>query len=115
MKIDYELVRQLLLKIELSADGHRVFSNMDFFVCFPDENQVKVDYHLKYLLDSGLVEGDNTICIVDITPYGREYLDNIRDDSVWKSVKERIHKLDSVALPVVSKVAESIVLKALGL
>lgn len=35
MKIDYELVRQLLLKIELFADGHKVFSNMDFFRMLP--------------------------------------------------------------------------------
>lgn len=115
MKIDYDLVRTLLLQIEDITDGRKDFSIFYFSKCLPDVPIKAIDYHLKYLIDSGMVEGVIWEFVTDITPYGREYLNSIRNDSIWSKTKERIQPLGSVALDVVSELGKSFVLEKIGL
>lgn len=116
MKLDYDLLRSLLLTIEEEADGYRNLSIEYFTQGIPDADFIKVRYHLKYLIDANLIEGAyEQDIIMDITPTGRNYLDHIRDDSIWENTKARLHPLASVPLSIVSQVAASCISKVLGL
>jgi DNA-binding PadR family transcriptional regulator len=116
MKLNYDLVRDLLLLIEEKSDGHKNFSLFFFFDEIPNYSKDSIDYHLKYLHDANLIEcTDNYDYVIDITPYGRDYLNNIRNDGIWQSTKEKFQPLGSVTLSVVSEIAKSLLLKQLGL
>ena len=114
MKLDYDLIRNLLLRIEEDSDGHTNFSLFYFFEAFPEVDKASIDYHLKYLYDAGFVEGSRDF-IIDITPYGREYLDSIRDKNIWENTKKKFQPLGTVTFSVISDIAKSLVLKQLGL
>lgn len=114
MKLNYDLIRNLLIEIEEITDGHTNFSCFYFFDKFPGVNEDIIEYHLKYLFDAGLVEGAEGY-VIDITPFGRDYLDNIRDHTIWEETKSKIHPLGSVTLSVISEIAKSLVLSKLGL
>ena len=43
------------------------------------------------------------------------FLDNIRDDNVWKETTKTISGLKSVSLDIISQVAAAIILKMVGI
>ena len=114
LKLNHDLIRDLLLYIEDKSDGQQGFAPDDFCAAFPAEPPLTVKYHLKYLADAGLVERVRAY-ILDITPLGRNYLDNIRSQSVWEVTKQRFQPLGSVTLDVISEIAKAAVLSHLGL
>lgn len=114
MKLNYDIIRDLLLKIEEITDGNKNFSPIYFFKEFSETEETVIAYHLKYLFDAGLVEGSEGY-VIDITPFGRNYLDSIRNHTIWEETKSKIQPLGSVTLSVVSEIAKSLILSKLGL
>jgi hypothetical protein len=119
MQRDMDLVRDLMLRIEADPvlDGNRfiAFNKSDDF---PGHSVDEVTYHVDLLLEAGLVKGHSgnpNPLISQLTWKGHEFLDDIRDPSIWASVKERTKGLTSVALTVVAAVAEAEIKKKLGL
>lgn len=51
----------------------------------------------------------------DITPKGLDYLNNVRNESVWSKTKERIKPMEQVTFDLISEVAKSYLLSKLGL
>lgn len=116
MKLDYDLIRGLLIIIEEDTDGYRNFYPEYFCHKLPDGTPIQIRYHLKYLLDARLIEGTYTCdAIIDITPLGRDYLDHVRNDTVWEKTKKKLQPLGTVPLSVVSQVAASCISSLLGL
>ncbi|MBM4881143.1 DUF2513 domain-containing protein [Vibrio parahaemolyticus] len=89
MKRDMELIRKLLLTIEknprqLEVEGY-------------DKNQVK--YHALLLIEAGFLDGNvsDTLANTSVVPSfvsvnrltwdGHEFLDNIRKEEVWNTIK----------------------------
>lgn len=114
MRLNHDLIRQLLLRIEDIADGCTNFPLQYFIEEFPEYSQKDVNYHIKFLSDAGLIESHEAY-VIDITPYGRNYLDSIRNNSIWENTKEKIQPLGSVALSVISDIGLSLIKKQLGL
>lgn len=114
MKLNHDLIRELLLHIEEISDGNTNFPSNYFLKPLRHYPERFVTYHLKFLLDAGLIEGKNGY-ITDITPYGRNYLDNIRNETIWIKTKNRLQPVGSVTLSVISEVAKSFILSKLGL
>lgn len=114
MQIDHDLLRALLLEIEMSSDGDRSFSIEYFTDKFQSEKPIKVRYHLKYLKDSELIETIQDY-VIDITPHGRNYLDSIRNQTIWTETKKKIKPFGSVTLSIISEIAKSLILDRLGL
>jgi Hypothetical protein (DUF2513). len=115
MKLDNDLVRLMLLEVEEIVDGSICYEINSFCeVHFPDTDFSKTRYHMKYLIDAGYVESIRGF-FVDITPTGRDFLNNVRDNQVWATTKETIKPLGTVALNVVSEVAATIVKKTFNL
>lgn len=118
MKLDYDLIRNLLLRIEDKTDGVTNFYYQDIvgnhFTTVPTS---AVEYHIKFLYDSGFVQCPRSshLHIIDITPKGRDYLDNVRNVDIWEKTKDKANSLGPVTLDVIKELAKSLILGHLGL
>lgn len=127
IKRDLELIRKILLTVENAEPGERItektFAN--------DYDKKIINTHFKILMDRNFIEtkeehylvpangclyGTTNIRILRLTADGYDYLDSIRDDSIWESTKKALASSGgNVALDVIKKVATSIALSKLGL
>ena len=93
MKRNWDLIRRILLKLEEKADTDS----------FLHSDQVKgyaaevVAYHYKLMADAELINiddisdmGGEDYAALSLTWQGHEFLDNIRNDTVWNKVKATI-------------------------
>ncbi len=96
MKRDMDLVRQILLKIE-SEYRTRPLNN----ITVNGYDKETIAYHCRIMNEAGLVsgykashsfEGLSGFSVGPLTWEGCDYLDKIRDDSVWGKTKEVITK-----------------------
>lgn len=121
MKLNYDLIRELLLYYEDMTDGERPLSDKFVADTVQTDSLEILSYHVKYLIDAGFVEHkiithEKVRVIVDITPAGRSYLDSVRNATVWNRVKEHFKDtLGSVAIEAVTAVARHAMFKAIGL
>jgi predicted transcriptional regulator len=78
-------------------------------------------YHIQILKDGELIKDYakagymGIISVNDLTWKGHQYLDNIREDHIWKAVKEKASKVGSVSLQVMIPLATAIIQQKLGL
>lgn len=124
MKRDADLYRCLLLDIEASdaplTQAHEVEG-------FTEE---QVAYHLAQIVEGGLAVGPDprypstgvrthiplSVIARRLTPAGHDFIDNLRDETVWKAVKSRMGKAGStVALEVIKALAQTVVRETLHL
>lgn len=116
MKLDHDLIRELLLALEDITDG---FQNIHISHIqeryLPDYDLKAIYYHVKQLSQAGLIQtpGVSSKHIIDITWYGHQYLANIKNDSIWSKTKEIIKPVGTVTLDVVAEIAKTLVLKSL--
>jgi hypothetical protein len=124
---DMDLIRTLLLRIDadpmcdgmhwLLPDKSSDLGGLDISGHSFDE----VAYHLNLLIEAGFLKGRPPIdpmsmpVLSRLTWQGHEFLDDIRDESIWTKTKERLKGLPSVALSVVMQIAEAEIKKKLGL
>lgn len=94
MKRDMELCRKILFAIEEQYVDVAILN-----LKIESYSMEQVAYHCKILHEAGLVSdynslyGDNHIIsfsVGSITWNGQEYLDKIRDDTVWNKIKSQI-------------------------
>ncbi|MEQ7275204.1 DUF2513 domain-containing protein [Enterococcus thailandicus] len=122
MKLKPDLIRDILLFAE-SLDYQETVSNKDIFTS-PFLNKYKPE-EIAYAVDrlgpneAGFINGGTrsngyTISILSLRYKGHQYLDDIRDDGIWKDTKSKISVLASVSVPVIQEVAKAITLKKLG-
>ncbi len=115
IKLNHDLIRNLLLKIEEISDGKNKISYEHLHKNLQNYNGLELSYHLKYLRESNFIQPAGDFHILDITPIGRNYLDNIRNNSIWGNTKAKFQPLESVTFSVITEIAKSLTLKALGL
>ncbi|MCF6197943.1 MAG: DUF2513 domain-containing protein [Hyphomicrobiaceae bacterium] len=139
MKLDMDLVRKILLwlesdptikksnaeevalgtafeekmvEIKLSFDGQGC--NFLDGSEFDGESKDKVLYHYRKLLEADFVNGQDEadfVNILDISFTGHQFLDEIRDDEVWRRTKEGAMKIGSFSIETLRDVAKAIVKK----
>jgi hypothetical protein len=94
MKRDMELIRELMLAIE-SQDGDFNYESVEKI----GYEEPQIDYHLGLLIEAGLVVGEvhplqggySPIIVVDKLSWeGHEFLDNARNESVWKGTMKQV-------------------------
>ena len=89
MKRDMELVRLVLLRVEAATLGAMPDLEIDGYA------EQDIDYNLYQLIQEGLVDGSGawslggtySASIRGLTWPGHEFLDAVRDDSVWSKAK----------------------------
>jgi hypothetical protein len=118
-----DLIRRLLLDLEAAPgalDGSHVVEGYA---------QPEVAYHLALLVKGRLAEGpmptshlgNNTqvpdfVLATRLSFEGHDFIDTLRDDTVWKTVKDKTAKVGStVALEVLKALGQAAVRHTLGL
>ena len=83
MKRDWELIRLILLEIESLPPNKFLFPQQ--IKGFPPE---VVSYHFRILKEAGLIVAEcNHWCIAkSLTWEGYEFLDRIRENSIWNKI-----------------------------
>lgn len=124
MKLDYDLVREIMLTIEESKNSSGPFEP-ELVAAGERINMSRneVGYTLNKLYEDGLITAkpliaDNSFYFLisgNLTISGHQYLDNVRDSKVWKQTKSALSGLKSISLDVVSQTAAAIISKSIGL
>ena len=90
MKRDWDVIREVLLKVEESSGDKEISSEE-----FPEPKRALVAYNMLLLKEAGLVDGggrDSSMgppfAFVNRMKWeGHELLDTIRNDTAWKRIK----------------------------
>lgn len=128
MKLDFDLIREILIALENSTDGHKNFPVQAVYNLNPaffdaHGGVAAVEYHLKQLVLGGYIITTNGYDIrqgfgyvTDLTWEGHEFTRDITDPSIWKKTLTKISSFTSSAsLTIVGQVAGSIIKQQLGL
>ena len=124
MKRDMDLVRSIMLKV---ADSDEPISICDFVDAEHDKQLV--GYHISIMRDAGLVKA--SIMPADDDPYyscrvssltweGNDFLDVVRNETVWEKTKSAISKtVGSATFEMVKsmavKIGEAMLLAQIGI
>lgn len=125
MKLDSDLIREILLKVEASEEPYGP-KETEFTALLSkfDSDRIKFAYTINALSKAELIDG--SVQYASNEPYfinpgnltfeGQKYLDNIRDDTVWNAAKETVGtQFKSVSIDIISTVASNIISNALNL
>lgn len=122
MKRDLNLIRNMLLRIEeLNSTKQKI--TIDSFLDLCAEPAL-ISLHIELLIDSNYIETSEPIycetikdfSIYRITSDGYDYLDSIRENSIWERTENMLFKVGgSAALNVVKDIAVSIIKTRLGI
>jgi hypothetical protein len=114
MKRDRDLIRSLLLEIELKDDGTGNPVNIDKRV----NTDRDITEHLFLLANAGLIEAIDAssmdardIIVLRLTWEGHEYLDNIRDPEIWAGAKSGAQGLGGFSLEILGALAKGLIKK----
>ena len=120
MKRDIDLLRVILMQVESEGQAEEPLLHT---MGIEGLDQALVNEHVKLLIDSGYLEGEykystnNRILLTSIrglTPKAYDFIDNIRNESLWRSIKERITATSGTAsLPIIEHIAHQLVLAAI--
>ena len=122
MKIDLDLVRNILLLVEDKATFSKWLNLKDFLQICSDKD--KLVEHLYLLEKEGFIEGkasyadnecDNFI-VTRISMKAHEYLSTIRNETIWNKTKEKLSDIGgSAPLAIIQELAVGITRVVLGI
>jgi len=103
MKLDYNLIKSILEKIEKDANGYdtvwiQANKLSDSFT------QEQIDYHLQILEDDALIDVQaqggtlGTIAISRLTAEGHRVLEAMQNDTLWNKIKDKVDMLGKQGL-----------------
>lgn len=119
MKLDYDLIRDLLFITEENSDGESPLKDELYLSKLNEKSKARlIRYHLKFLHDVDYIQCKLTVKNIyrpiDITPKGRSYLDSIRNDNVWSKVKTTFaEKAGDMSFDIVKAIATNIIMDML--
>lgn len=94
MKRDMELIRKVLFYIEEHSDSKTLIRQWEI----EGHTTEEISYHVKLMVEHGLVDGRSAgisghlLWYADsLTWQGHDFLDAIKNDTVWEKVKAGIH------------------------
>lgn len=116
MRLNPDCIRSLLIAAE-ERTGYSTFmrySPDDEIEILEPFSKEEILYHIKQCEMSGLFTKVNWFlgggCIInDISPYGHEFLANVRSDTVWNKTKDTAKKVGSFSIDTLNKIAIGVV------
>lgn len=120
MRLSPDCVRDILLTVEEHSGVNRAISlpqpSFERLQRYSDE---EVIYHVRQCDLSGLLYkvqpfGSNHYLIQDLTPNGHEFLENVREQSVWNKAKEKAVSVGSFSLTTLVQIAAGIIQAAIS-
>lgn len=117
MKRNNDLIRLMLLSAE-DSNGPIMFTDSSVPDGFPSGYHFDViRYHFLLLENRGLIKGsatNNTLTILHLTWDGHDFLDDIRNDNLWNTAKQKAGELSfATFLEVVKELAKAAVMSQL--
>lgn len=120
MKRDLDLMRAILLSVEEEHPGSGFvrykFADEDF----PGVENATLIGHFRLLIEDGLINSptngwlsNDSISVGNLTNYGYEILDTIRDKDIWDKTRENTANIKGLGIDVVSKIARAFLKKKL--
>ena len=109
MKRDNDFIRQLLLEYEQSDDIHLVAVN----VIFPPNDEKKRYHHVQLLCDAGYFAPVGK-GVYRKTNQGYDYLEAIKNETVWAKTKEEVTKLGGATLDMIKDIAVALLKRELA-
>lgn len=116
MKLNHECVRDLLLyveehssydtKIDVNKLKLKNYSTSDLL--YTADKLFETNY-LNCIKSNHFTNNLPSIVIKSITYDGHQFLDNIRDDGVWKNTKSVLSKFTSTSLGIISDISSQII------
>mgnify|MGYP000631674527 CR=1 FL=1 len=118
MELKHELVREIMLYLEENLTFDKEI--MSTQITIPEYTSEEIQYTVNKLYEAGFLKCKSFKAykfktILEITWNGHCFLDNIRDDNVWNHTKQKVSKLASISLPILSQVAASYIQMQLGI
>ncbi len=115
MKLNNECVRDLLLYIEENVGLNEYLSIRKSKI--KNYSHEELIYTSKKLHEAGYInaeiedylDGGHEIYIYSLTWNGHKFLDNVRDNKVWKTTKGIVSKFSSVSLGIIENVAAQVI------
>lgn len=118
MKLNPDLVRDILLAVEEECDFHHEFY-YDIEEPVPDilkpYSHEEIVYHIRQCEYAGLILGvrypdaGDMIYIDDLSPEGHEFLANVREDKIWNGTKAVAKETGGRSLTALTQIASNIV------
>lgn len=117
MKLNPDCIRDILLVIENTTTYHDSwdwdFDNFDEPL-LNNYSHEEILYHILQCKKAGLVDGcefyfgadAGTVC--DLSPYGHQFLANIRSESVWNKTKDIAQNIGSNSLDVLKQISAGV-------
>ncbi|MFG0323712.1 DUF2513 domain-containing protein [Pseudomonas sp. zjy_15] len=94
MKLDKELVRDVLLAVEAHDEPDRWLA-----IKIPGKSDIEVSYHIMLLAEAGMLKADDVgshdgfeWVPTRLTYKGHEFLETVRDPEIWRRTKEGAEK-----------------------
>ena len=92
MKRDIDLIKEILTEIEESNAPSDIIE-----IDIPDRSQEEISYHIMLIYQAGLLEAEDVSGTnsykwipISLTWQGHEFLDAVRNDTVWKKLKSKL-------------------------
>ncbi|KRM20276.1 hypothetical protein FC40_GL000195 [Ligilactobacillus hayakitensis DSM 18933 = JCM 14209] len=115
MKLNPDCIRDILLAVEDTSSYGKIISSFELYKSksLSNYSENEILYHVRQLAWSKMLEQtdfylDNSFSILDLSPQGHEFLNNIRSDDNWNKTKEFSGKLGSFAISTLQSVASSV-------
>lgn len=106
MRRDEDLVRSLMFQAEANEDWRLAEAGAVLLSPSPEENRRA--YHLHLLVDAGLFAQVGK-GIFRLTNAGHDWLDAVRDDTIWNRTKNAADRVGGVGLQLLSSIATGFV------
>ncbi len=131
MKLNYDCLRELLIELEenLTISEELIFEPLylDDILSFNSLSKyTKQDiyYSLYTLIEIDFIDGQITyadggvpyiVVISTINYSGHEFLQSIKSNSTWETVKQKIAPIANLSIPIISQISTNIILSELGI
>ncbi len=116
MKLDKDLVREILLQVEANPDPMG-WTELEF----PGRSDEDVAYQVENLNEAGFLHADNLTSssgydwrAKQLTYEGHEFLETVRDPEIWRDTKEAAKKIGSSSVEVLFEIGKNFVKQKLA-
>ncbi len=109
MKLEKDLVREILLQVEAWPDP-RAWVSFNI----PSHSKTELAEHIRLLDDAGFLDADD---VTDTSGYdwqarrltyeGHEFLDTVRDNEIWRLTKETAKKTGTASVQALFEIGKS--------
>jgi hypothetical protein len=112
MKLDHDLVREILLQVEKeheSPDWELAIGNRENYARFYTATKLVEGGFLRAEVGPGTEPGEEYLFVRELTRDGHEFLDTVRDSAIWKATKQHAKEVGAGSIKAVLEIATGII------